>query len=330
VVTGFLVALVVTVAATGPLITALRRRGLLDVPNSRSSHTAAVPRGGGLAVLAGLVVGAATGLVVSADDWHGVAGVVTTMALAVALLAALGLTDDVRGLTARVRLTVQVVIAVAASVSLVSSDAPTSPVLALLGVIVWLVGYVNAFNFMDGINGISAVMAVLSSGWYALLAAEAHDVAMGVVASALAGASLGFLPWNAPRARVFLGDVGSYGIGATLALLGAVTALRDDNLWWAIAPALLYVADTGYTLVRRAVSLQPLTEAHRGHVYQRLVASGLSHTASVGVVCACTLVILVLARLLPTAIAAPASILVCSGYLALPGVLARSPHEATR
>jgi UDP-N-acetylmuramyl pentapeptide phosphotransferase/UDP-N-acetylglucosamine-1-phosphate transferase len=326
----FFVGLVVTLAVVGPLVGLLRRRHVLDVPNARSSHAAAVPRGGGLAVLAGLYAGVVTSRILSASDWRADAQVTTTMALAVVLLSALGLADDVRHLEAAVRLTVQVVVVVAASVSIIATDDPAWGLFALIACVVWVVGYVNAFNFMDGINGISAITAAIAAAWYAILATDAHDVPVAAIAAALAGASLGFLPWNAPRARVFLGDVGSYGMGATIAFLGVLTALRDDHLWWAAAPALIYVADTVYTLVRRAARHEPLLEAHRGHVYQRLVAGGLSHAASAGVVGGCTLVVLVLARLLPTALAVPTGLLVGAGYLALPGLLVRSPREATR
>ena len=329
-VAAFLVGLLVTLAVTGPLIAVLRRGRVLDVPNARSSHDVVVPRGGGLAVLAGMYAGAGAGRLVSNAEWRDAGTLVTTVALAVALLAALGLADDVRGLRARFRLTAQVVIAVAASAALVVVDDPSWPAVALVACMVWVVGYVNAFNFMDGINGISAVAAILSAGWYAVLAAQAHDLLVAAVAAAVVGASLGFLPWNAPRAKVFLGDVGSYGVGATIALLGVLTVLRDHNVWWGAAPALIYVADTLYTLLRRALRHEPVAEAHRGHVYQRLVDGGLSHLASACVVGMCMLAVLVLARLLPTAAALPTGLLVCAAYLALPNFLSPRPHEAAR
>lgn len=325
----FLVGLAVTLAVMAPLMVLLRRRQVLDVPNARSSHMVPVPRGGGLAVLVGWYVGAATSRALSASEWRA-AQVTTTVALAVALLSVLGLADDLRHLAAATRLTLQVVVVVAASVSIIAADDPAWALLTFLVSVVWVVGYVNAFNFMDGINGISAVTAIISAGWYAVLATDAHDVPTAAMATALAGASLGFLPWNAPRARVFLGDVGSYGIGATLAFIGVLTVLRDDNLWWGAAPALIYVADTGYTLLCRAARHEPLTQAHRRHVYQRLVAGGLSHSESAGVVGVCTLLVLLLAGLLPVALAVPGGLLVCAGYLALPGLLGRRPREATR
>ena len=323
-----LVGLVVTLAVMGPLIGLLRRWQVLDVPNARSSHAVAVPRGGGLAVIAGLYVGALTSRLSSASDWRGAAQVTATIALAVALLSALGLADDMRHLAAGVRLALQIVVVVAASVSITATEATSWALVAFLACVVWVVGYVNAFNFMDGINGISAMTAIVSAAWYAILATDAHDVPVAAFAAALAGASLAFLPWNLPRAKVFLGDVGSYGIGAALAFLGVLTAFRDENLWWGAAPALIYVADTVYTLLRRAARHEPLLEAHREHVYQRLVAGGLSHTATAGVVGGCTLLVLVLARLLPMALAIPTGLVVTAGYLALPGLLLRSPREA--
>src|SRR4051795_4236740 len=99
---AFCVGLAVTLAVIGPLVGLLRRWQVLDIPNARSSHMVAVPRGGGLAVLAGLYAGAVTSRILYASDWRAATQVTTTIALAVAMLSALGLADDIRHLAAAV------------------------------------------------------------------------------------------------------------------------------------------------------------------------------------------------------------------------------------
>ncbi|MGC4110495.1 MAG: hypothetical protein QM747_08760 [Nocardioides sp.] len=323
---AFLTALLVTLVVTRPTTALLIRRRVLDVPNRRSSHDDVVPRGGGLAVLAGLAAGALVGAVLHGhlrSPWAHPFGLALALVLGTGALALVGLRDDLGETSAAARLVAQTLLALG-SVALLAWAAPGSDVgwLVVVGA-VWTVGYVNAFNFMDGVNGISAVVAALGGGWFCLLGAHAHDGASTVGGAALAGAALGFLPWNAPRARVFLGDVGSYGVGSLLALLAVVAVVRDDNLWWGVAPALVYVADTSWTLVRRLRHGEPVLRAHRTHVYQRLTDHGLSHVASTAVVGGCTAVVLAVSWLLPTALAVVLSLAVAAAYLCLPALLSR-------
>ena len=107
-----------------------------------------------------------------------------------------------------------------------------------------------------------------------------NEPQLSILGLVLAGAAVGFLPWNAPRATVFLGDVGSYGIGGFIAGLSALAAVWGLPWWWAAAPLVVYGADTGWVLLKRARAGRPLTEAHREHAYQRLVDGGWPHVAS--------------------------------------------------
>ncbi len=130
---------------------------------------------------------------------------------------------------------------------------------------------VNVVNFMDGINGITA-LTMLVWGATALLVGAVHGgPELAVIGAATAGAALGFLPWNAPHARLFLGDVGSYLFGALAAggVLLAATGQAPVSL--ILAPLMIFGADTAVTLVKRAIRRAPLTVAHREHTYQRLV-----------------------------------------------------------
>jgi UDP-GlcNAc:undecaprenyl-phosphate/decaprenyl-phosphate GlcNAc-1-phosphate transferase len=257
-----------TLSLTPFVIIGARRFRLIDVPNARSSHAASTPRAGGLGVLVSAAVVGIAAAGASSD--------VMSVVVGSSVLGGIGLLDDRFRLPAWPRLVAQIVVP-ALCAAAVSKHDGVALVLAVLIAIASCASYVNAFNFMDGINGISATQAAAAA---AFLAAVAHrqDVEPLVFTSlAMLGAVIGFIPYNAPSARVFLGDVGSYGIGFWL----AATALL---LWDSGAPPLvllgpfaLYLGDTGNVLVQRSRRGAPLLEAHREHAYQLLVQSGLSH-----------------------------------------------------
>lgn len=263
-VTGFLCALVLT----GMLIPVLRRAQFLDVPNHRSSHAVPTPRGGGLAVLAAVLIASA----VEASRGQGVPLVPLGAA---GVLAGVGLLDDLRSLSGLVRLALQGLCALAVVIWIfVNYSFPgttTSAFVVVATATVVLVGYVNAFNFMDGVNGISSLNAVVAGVWWGVLGEHFELAELQTVGSAIAGAALGFLPWNAPRAKVFLGDVGSYGLGLIIATLSVWGWAAGVPALMAAAPLLVYLVDTGWVLVKRAIGRRPLMDAHREHVYQRLV-----------------------------------------------------------
>lgn len=309
---AFLVALV----ATGLTIPLLRRAQVLDVPNHRSSHVDVTPRGGGIGVAVGVAVGVALG-----GTDHDVAVVLVGSALA----ALIGLVDDLRGLHALARLGTQFLLAVVVVVLVLAGRDDTPVVLLVLGgagAVVWLVGCLNAFNFMDGINAISGLTAAVCGGWYAWLGHDLSSSALQVAGLALAGAALGFLPWNALRARVFLGDVGSYGIGFGIGGLALVSLLDGASWVRALAPLAIYLADTAWTLVDRVRRGETWYEAHREHVYQRLVIAGWSHLAAAVLVAGLALVVCLLAGWAPPPVAALGGAVVMGAYVRLPRMVA--------
>lgn len=272
---GPLAAFGVTLALLPPLIRLLRFKGVLDVPGERSSHRHATPRGGGIALLIGGVCGWFIGS--SADG----AWPLVILGIAVAF-GLLGLADDIRSLDASRRLVLQAGIVGAASPFVVGQISPPAIWVAplLLLCTVWILSFVNAFNFMDGINGISALhVIVISTTWVVVGWIEGHGFLRGT-ALIVGFAGVGFLPFNFPRAQVFLGDVGSYFLGAWIATT-AVVALGAGIAPEAIAaPLVVYLADTSWTLARRLRTSQVWMAPHRDHVYQRLTSFGWSHTRS--------------------------------------------------
>jgi UDP-N-acetylmuramyl pentapeptide phosphotransferase/UDP-N-acetylglucosamine-1-phosphate transferase len=315
----FLVGLGVGVVATGASIPLLARLGMWDVANTRSSHSGAIARGGGLGVIAGVAAGVAAGVVAGDLDATRAGWVAAVWIL---VMAAIGLTDDLRGMPVLPRLLAQLIVATVAAAVLVESTARGwATVVPLVVGAVWLVSYVNAFNFMDGINGISALSAAVAGGWYAWLGDRLDSPLLVVLGLAVAGASLGFLPWNLPRARVFLGDVGSYGVGGAIAMMALVAWLDDSGAARALAPLAVYLADTGLVLVKRAARGQRLVTAHRDHVYQRLVDNGWSHTVVAVVAAGAAGVISVGVAALGTVPGIGFGVVVLVGYLALPGLV---------
>ncbi len=252
-----IVAAAVSWAVLGVLI---RRAGLLplDVPNARSLHVSALPRGGGVAIWAGWFAG--TLWLPGTKPWLG------------PLLAviAVSLLDDLRGVHPAARLTVHVV---AAAAWAWLAGAGLNAVAAVLAV-VWMA---NLYNFMDGSDGLAGAMAVVGFGTYATAAwlAGGADTALFL---ALAAATLPFLLHNAPPARVLLGDVGAVPLGFLAAIFGI--AGWQERWWPAWFPVLIFlpfIADATATLIHRLLRGARIWEAHREHHYQRLVQIGWGH-----------------------------------------------------
>jgi UDP-N-acetylmuramyl pentapeptide phosphotransferase/UDP-N-acetylglucosamine-1-phosphate transferase len=261
-----------TVLAAEPLtIALLRRLAVLDMPGGRSSHSVPTPRGGGMPI--------AVGLVAAVLIAPGAGNARPALAVAVGFFGLLGLLDDLRGVSVFSRLALQAagaILVAAVFVSALPLPVYTLTIVAA-AVAAWLVGFVNAFNFMDGVNGISGAHALIGGVAYACLAGWRRD-GFGVAAGlALAAGACAFLPWNAVRARVFLGDVGSYAIGGALAVLAARLVMLGVPAEAVAGPVALYLADVAWTLQRRIRSGERWLEGHRTHVYQRWCDAGWSH-----------------------------------------------------
>lgn len=317
------VAFLVALAATRLAIPVLTRR-VLDVPNDRSSHTTPTPRGGGLGVMAGVLVGYAGGILLYPD---------TSQATAIALLAGLFLMivsflDDLKPRPASVRLLAQI-IAVAIGLHALGHGAfpgllPGPFDLALTGFL-WL-WFLNLFNFMDGIDGLAggeAVSVGLGLGLAAVLGLAPADILP--LGWSIAAAALGFLVWNWHPARIFMGDVGSVPLGYLLGfLLVRVAAAETETmaphagLAIALILPLYFVMDASITLIRRLLRGKKPTEAHREHFYQRAVIAGQSHstvTTKILVFNALLVLLAVLAApLLPIPATGVAVILVMVGF----------------
>lgn len=262
----------VSAALTGLALIYSRWRGLLDLPGARRSHARPTPRGGGVAPAALLL---ASGL------WLAMRGLdqnssLLACSVALATVALIGWIDDHRQLSPASRLTVHVLAALVAVAALLGVPHSSMQTFVAVAAVCAIVGMINVWNFMDGIDGLATSQAmlvstcVLAGGWLA----ESWQTWCAVGTAAL----LGFLPFNAPRARIFLGDAGSGALGFFLAvtLLRAVTS---GGLAWSLAllPPSAFLLDAGATLSLRIVRRRRWWRPHREHLYQWLVRSGRSH-----------------------------------------------------
>ena len=279
---AFAAALALLSAAVVRLMIAVR---ILDRPDQRKVHTRDTPKGGGVGVVVAFLVGIAVlyrfaEFARLADPYF--LGVIEA-SLAIAIVAFL---DDLYDWKFTVKLGAQVLAALVAVGSGLYVRDYRLPYLGSfyvgwLGVpatLAWLLFATNAMNFIDGLNGLAGGVALIAACFLAGIAA-AHDGWFAYFAALLLVAGLaGFLPFNFPRARIFMGDVGSQFCGFILAVL-AVVASRFDGveLSFLIVPMLLsgVLFDVTFTLIRRAFAGERLTEPHRGHLYQVAQRSGV-------------------------------------------------------
>jgi UDP-N-acetylmuramyl pentapeptide phosphotransferase/UDP-N-acetylglucosamine-1-phosphate transferase len=319
---AFLLALAASYLSGFAARAVLGRLGVVDRPNERSSHHRPVVRGGGVSLLFGAAVaGYATARLNAVPGF-------AWIAVAVVALAAVSFLDDLRSRSPVLRFGVQAAAAILALSALgftggIGSTPLASAIFAAVGFL-WVIGYTNAFNFMDGINGIAGMQVVTTGVGTALvaLASGAGSAHPAVVLSVvLAGAGAGFLPHNFPRARMFLGDVGSAPIGFLLAVL-AFWLARDLGWYLLGAFGLLhanFVLDTAFTLGRRIRRGDNWLEPHREHFYQRLVRSGRTHllvTSAEGLLQVLVLVVVLTAQGMGWPVKAAAATFVCALWAA--------------
>lgn len=262
---------------------------ILDIPNNRSSHFVPTPRGGGLGFVCTFLGALVVLYLISVIPKE----VLFALLGGGVLIAAVGWLDDNRGLTPVIRLFCHVVAAVWGVVWLGGYPSMTlgtetlslswaGGLLAVLGT-VWMI---NLYNFMDGIDGIAATEAVTVSAIAGIILFVTGNGGLAMVCMALAFSVVGFLIWNWPPARIFMGDVGSGFLGFVFACL-AIASENSGALPLVVWVVLLgvFVVDATVTLIRRFINKEKLYEAHRTHVYQLAVQAGFSHKQVTVTVC---------------------------------------------
>ncbi len=259
--------------------------GIMDRPDPRKSHRLPTPKSGGVGIVAAFLLGIATLYEFAffsrlADPYF--RGVI----LASALIAIVAFLDDLRDWPFVVKLTAQIVAALAAIASGLYVRVYHLPYLGAVDLgwlgagasLVWILFTTNAMNFIDGIDGLAGGVALIASLFLCVIAERVGGWFVYFAALLLAAGIAGFMPFNFPRARIFMGDVGSQFCGFVLAVLGiAASRFERVEMSFLSVPLLLsgVLFDVAFTLARRALAGERVTAPHRGHLYQVAVRSGL-------------------------------------------------------
>jgi UDP-N-acetylmuramyl pentapeptide phosphotransferase/UDP-N-acetylglucosamine-1-phosphate transferase len=264
-----------------------KKGSFLDIPNERSSHVKPTPRGGGIAIVVVSLTFyvAASWLMPWMFSWGYIAGAV--------LVAAISLVDDIYTIPVVWRLLTHSAAAILLIVDkgywheIALPGTGVSVNVGIYGAVitfVWIVWLINAYNFMDGIDGIAGVQAVVAAAAWMAVGWLTNSATPFYLGGAILFSSLGFLIHNWQPARIFMGDVGSAFLGfsfAAMPLLAVTGREQTDDLLpvAAILFVWLFVFDSVVTFLRRAFRREKVWRAHREHLYQRLVSSGMSHAS---------------------------------------------------
>lgn len=291
-----------TILLTGPVCALMARLSVVDVPNHRSSHTATTLRGGGIACISGALLAF---LILTVSNFSPT--VMILPMLAAVVMGLVGFVDDIRGLSAPTRLSMQL------GLGFVVGFNSGGWLTGLAGGIAFPL-FINVINFMDGINGLTGLTI---AAWAIIaLASETLTSALAILPALALGVAVGFLPWNFPFARIFLGDSGSYFIGALVASTIIIGETSVGSKWPLVAPLALYLGDVLFTLARRAAQRAPLLSAHREHSYQVISRqTPLGHTGTATLVSLGALLCGATALLLSPTMSAGLTILVVACYL---------------
>ncbi len=266
----------------------IQRSKIMDTPNHRSSHTKPTPTAGGLAIVSTFFLGMGI-LFFMADKTMITQKFFLGFTFSSLLISGMSFYDDYRQKPFSLRLITQVIaILVVISFGIVITDINLSlsgnTALGLAGYLItfiWILGLTNAYNFMDGLNGMAGGNAVITSFFLGLVSFGQGSNFTYIVCYTIIAGTLGFLIFNFPKGRLFMGDVGSTFLGFTFATLAIISSLYDTaHTSLLVIPLLLFhfIYDTFFTFIRRLIAKENVFQAHRTHLYQLLNRLGYSHT----------------------------------------------------
>lgn len=276
-----LVFFIVTLLFTGFMRLYALKKNIIDNPNERSSHSVPTPRGGGVAVVCNYLVA----LTVLMYSQQLTVHIGLTVIVAGFVIALLGFLDDLGHINSMLRLAIHFLVAIAVVISLggFGSVAVFGGVqlgfLANIIAVLFLVWLLNLYNFMDGINGIASVEAITvtvsMATLYYLLNISLHSDVLWLLGACV----FGFLLWNFPKAKIFMGDACSGFLGLVLGILALIALKENVALFcaWIICLG-VFIVDATYTLIKRVFNGHKMYDAHRSHSYQILSRKWNSHT----------------------------------------------------
>lgn len=272
-----IVAFLIAVGLTPAAARLARAVGAVDTPSDRRIHRRPTPRLGGIAIVVGFLVPAVFFVPVDAATRALIIGAV--------LIAALGMTDDIWGLSPATKLFGQIACAAVPVSAGLTIDHITIPFLGAgsLGVlqypltILWFVAIVNMINFTDGMDGLAAGVAGIGAGTFAIIAASLDRADPAILAAALAGASAGFLVFNFHPAKVFMGDGGSMFLGFVLAGVAISGVMKSAAAVAVVVPLVILaipILDTSFVILKRIKHGLPVYSADRSHFHHRFFNIG--------------------------------------------------------
>lgn len=275
------------------LFTPLVRRwslkvGLVDVPkDERRVHKKPIPLGGGVAIFLSFVIAFFFFMPLSKENISFIIGG--------AIIVGTGLYDDKYAMSAKAKFAMQIVAAIVLIIGGVRIDFFTNPFygkdpliyLELLSIpitIFWIVGITNTINLIDGLDGLACGITAIASISLTFVAFRYQNMAMAILATILAGSSLGFLPYNFNPAKIFMGDTGALFLGFVLGFITIEGVMKSVALIAVFIPILILgvpIFDTTFAMIRRKLSGKSITEADKGHLHHRLLYKGLSQKQTV-------------------------------------------------
>jgi UDP-GlcNAc:undecaprenyl-phosphate GlcNAc-1-phosphate transferase len=264
----------------------IHRLRIMDVPNQRSSHEAPTPKSGGISIVVTFLIGVLA-LFIFADKTMIRSDYFLGFIVSALLIAAIGFYDDIKNKPFAIKLATQVVAVVIVLTFALVVDEVSVPFVGMvsLGVLaypvsfVWILGLTNAYNFMDGIDGLAGGIAVIVSAFFCAITFSQGSTFVYITCYTILAGSLGFLVYNFPPARIFMGDVGSAFLGFVFAVLAIIAARYDhSHTSFLVMPLLLlgFIYDTFFTFVRRLLRGERVFQAHRTHLYQLFSRLGYS------------------------------------------------------
>ena len=272
---------ILTLLFTGYMRHYALKKNIIDNPNERSSHSVPTPRGGGVAVVCSYLLALAVLIYSQQLILH----IGLTLMAAGFVIALLGFLDDHGHINAMIRLAIHFLVAIGVVFSLggfseiIIFNGLQLGFIANIIAVLFLVWLLNLYNFMDGINGIASVEAITTTASMAMLYYLLNTSLNSDLLWLLAACVFGFLLWNFPKAKIFMGDACSGFLGLTLGILALIALKENLALFcaWIICLG-VFVVDATYTLIKRVFSGYKMYDAHRSHSYQILSRKCGSHT----------------------------------------------------
>ena len=286
---AFILALAISFACTPAVRMLAIKIKAVDVPkDNRRMHKVPIPRMGGLAIFAGFLVSVLFFVPLGTEF--------RSILIGALILVVLGIIDDIVALKPKTKFAGQIIAALIPALSGVSIHGIVNPFVpgqySTLGIfsipltVIWIVGITNAVNFIDGLDGLACGVSAIATVTMFIIAVLFGEIYIALMMAALAGACLGFLPYNMNPAKIFMGDTGSMFLGYTLATVSIQGLFKFYAVISFAVPFILLglpIFDTGFAIVRRLLKGQSPLQADRGHVHHRLIDLGFDQKQSVAI-----------------------------------------------